>query len=254
MITKQGLIFDYSTFRHSDKGESGRPGFSLTRIMAFAGNFLIFISILGFTANFGPMLYHEASFGLKQIRGIEYKITNPPLGGFSGKTGPTSEVNIGTKQQTLIPKDTSFNILIPKLGLNEKIFANVDVSNEDEYSSVLKKGAAHAKGTYFPGQEGNIYIFAHSGENFWDGINSKNTFYLLKDLQPEDEIVIFFNNKPYNYTVYKSEITSPSETSFITQAKTGEERLILQTCWPPLTTWNRLLVFAKPAAPRLTLF
>ena len=243
--TRGGISFNYHLVEGDSSAPSWRIGMTpLKQTLRTIGNLLIFFSLLGFFATLAPTLFYEASFRLKQIRGIEYGITNVHLGGVHSATSEVTGTN--SKQKALVPKDTSFNILIPKLGVNEKVFANVDPSNENEYSSILRKGAAHAKGTYFPGQDGNIYIFAHSGENFWDGVRFNNIFYLLKDLQPKDEIVIFFNNKRYNYIVDKSEITNPSKTSFITSAKTGEEQLILQTCWPPLTTWNRLLVFAKP--------
>ncbi len=235
MIKKEGVIFVYC-----------KPEGNRFLILRTIGNFLLFFSVLGFVATFAPMLYYEASFRLKEISHINYEISSEILHKETRTTGFGKILNT-SKKPTLMPKDTTFNILIPKLGLNEKVFANVDASSENEYSLVLQKGAAHAKGTYFPGQDGNIYIFAHSGENFWDGVSFNNIFYLLKDLQPKDEIVIFFNNQRYNYIVDKLEIVNPSDTSFITSAKTGKEQLILQTCWPPLTTWNRLLVFAKPA-------
>jgi len=260
MIEKEGVIFQYHPFRHSgDQAKLETPespsrkevrDSGLARMTVFVGNFLIFFSLLGLFATLAPTLFYEASFRLKQIRGIEYNVSQDipqkivlPV---QAKTTEFKTALSNSKEPTLIPKDTSFNILIPKLGLNEKVFANVDASNENEYSPVLQKGAAHAKGTYFPGQDGNIYIFAHSGENFWDAVKFNNIFYLLKDLKPKDEIVIFFDNKRHNYIVDKLQVINSSQVSFITQAKTGKEQLVLQTCWPPLTTWNRLLVFAKP--------
>jgi len=68
----------------------------------------------------------------------------------------------------------------------------------------------------------------------------------LKDLRKDDEIVIFYQNVRHNYKVTKTEITSSSDVSYIVHASTGKELLILQTCWPPGTAWQRLLVFAEP--------
>jgi len=257
MIERHGVIFVYKPNpRTVILSEAASDTAKSKDLMKLFGNLLIFLSVLGFFATLAPTLFYEASFRLKELRGIEYKVSQDAsqeiksilLNEIPRQVYPerSRRTRNDTLEKILVPKDTSFNILIPKLGLNEKVFANVDASNENEYTPVLQKGAAHAKGTYFPGQDGNIYIFAHSGENFWEQVRFNNIFYLLKDLQPKDEIVIFFNNKRYNYIVDKSEITNPSKTSFITQAKTGKEQLILQTCWPPLTTWNRLLVFAKP--------
>lgn len=49
-----------------------------------------------------------------------------------------------------------------------------------------------------------------------------------------------FNQNPTNITALLDTISNNFE------AQNGEETLILQTCWPPGTTWKRLLVFAKP--------
>jgi len=152
----------------------------------------------------------------------------------------------GPKEQILIPKDTDFSILIPKLGASSKVFANVDPSRENEFLQVLQNGVAHAKGTVFPGLPGNIYLFAHSTDNFWDVGRYNAIFYLIKDLTPGDDVIIFFENQRHNYVVTDSKTVDPEDVSYITQSKSGQEQLILQTCWPPGTTWKRLLVFAKP--------
>lgn len=145
-----------------------------------------------------------------------------------------------------MPKDTEFDILIPKIGANEKVFPNIDASNQNEFLPVLQKGVAHAKGSVFPGQPGNIYLFAHSTDNFWDVGRYNAVFYLLKNLSAGDDIVIFFQGARHNYTVTDSKIVSSNEVSYIAKAQTGKEQLILQTCWPPGTSWQRLLIFARP--------
>ena len=43
------------------------------------------------------------------------------------------------------------------------------------------------------------------------------------------------------------EIIDPDEVSLLTQAQESGEQLVLQTCWPPGTTWKRLIVIAKPS-------
>jgi sortase A len=147
----------------------------------------------------------------------------------------------------LIPNDTSFDILIPKLGANAKVFPNIDASDPNQFLPILKEGVAHAKGSVFPGMKGNIYLFAHSTDNFWDVGRYNAVFYLLKDLNPGDDVVIFFQNKRYNYVVTGSKVIDPTDVSYIVDAQNkNEETLILQTCWPPGTTCKRWIVFAKP--------
>ena len=217
-------------------------------ILRSIGNFLVLFAIFGVLATFGPALYYEAQYRVIQLRGIHFSVKDIPQE-VSKVNNPTigfADILSGEKEQILIPIDPLFSILIPKIGANARVFPNVDPSSSNAFLPVLRKGVAHAAGTLFPGQLGNIYLFAHSTDNFWDVGRYNAIFYLLKDLKPGDEIVIFSQNIRYNYEVTKTEIVDPSEVSFIARAQTGKELLILQTCWPPGTTWQRLLVFAQP--------
>jgi sortase A len=158
-----------------------------------------------------------------------------------------AEVLAGPKIQELIPSDTDFSILIPKIGASAKIFPNVDPSDPNQFLPILLKGVAHAAGSVFPGMNGNIYLFAHSTDNFWDVGRYNAVFYLLKDLTKGDEVVIFYKNQRYNYIVQKTQIVDPSDVSYLVNSqKQNKQQLILQTCWPPGTTFQRLLVFASP--------
>ena len=217
-------------------------------ILRTIGNFLILFGLFGVGATFGPALYYEVQFQLNQWQGVKYVVADPTTAPhFPGTQGGGGGIQKETgNTQILIPKDTIFSILIPKIGADAKIFPNTDPSNEDEYLKVLKQGVAHAKGSVFPGMDGATYLFAHSTDNIWDVGRYNAVFYLLKDLTQGDQVVIFFNNRRYNYTVDSSKIIDGSDVSDLINAQTGSQRLILQTCWPPGTTLKRLLVTAKP--------
>ncbi len=225
-------------------------------ILRTIGNFLVLFAIFGVIATFGPAVYFEATYRMAEARGVKYivqssefKIQNKPQEASPAqRTGGISFADVlsGSKEQILTPIDTQFDILIPKIGANSRVFPNVDASDPNQFLPILKEGVAHAKGTVFPGMKGNIYLFAHSTDNFWDVGRYNAVFYLLKDLTPGDEIVIFYQNKRYNYVVTGSKKVDPSDVSYIVNAQNqNTETLILQTCWPPGTTWQRLLVFAK---------
>ena len=241
-------------------------------ILRTIGNFLVLFAIFGIFATFGPAIYYEVSFKVLQLRGVRYVVAAtstilPTPTSVQGQPqtqitpAPTpipnsiksigvdnfGQVLTGPKVQVLTPKDTKFSIIIPKIGASAKIFPNIDPSDENQFLPILLKGVAHAKGTVFPGMKGNIYLFAHSTDNFWDVGRYNAVFYLLKDLQPGDDIVIFFENKRHDYIVKSSKIVGPSDVSYIVNSqKQKKEQLILQTCWPPGTAWQRLLVFAEP--------
>lgn len=209
------------------------------------GYFLVLLALYGVGATFGPALYYETQFRIAQARGIQYKIADIKVLKSSG--GGLGALLSGPKTQILIPKDTLFGILIPRIGASAKVTSNVDPSDEKKFLPILQDGVAHAAGSVFPGMKGNIYLFAHSTDNFWNVGRYNAIFYLLKDLSAGDEVVIFFNNVRHNYVVYDTKIVDGSEVSYLTESQKGDkEILILQTCWPPGTTWKRLLVFAKP--------
>ena len=217
-------------------------------ILRTIGNFLVLFALYGVGATFGPALYYEAQFRIIQARGITYSVLpDVKRDSFPRQGGGFASVLAGPKEQILIPKDTEFSIVIPKIGASAKIFPNVDSTNEKEFLPVLQSGVAHARGTVFPGMKGNIYLFAHSTDNFWSAGRYNAVFYLLKDLTVNDEIVVFFENKRHNYRVSDSRIVDPLDVSYLVNAQNkNEETLILQTCWPPGTTWKRLIVIAKP--------
>lgn len=229
-------------------------------ILRTVGNFLVLFAVYGILATFGPALYYEANYRILAARGVTFTIEEPqaraqdeplaiPTSSPSQAQGIDNfaDVLIGAREQVLTAPDPDFSIVIPKIGAAAKVIANVDPSNEEEYQKVLLEGVAHAKGTVFPGIRGNTYLFAHSTDSFWDVGRYNAVFYLLKDLAIGDEVTIFYQGIRHDYVITESKIVGPNDVSPIIDAqKKGEETLILQTCWPPGTTFQRLLVFARP--------
>lgn len=231
-------------------------------IIRTISNFLILGTIFGLVFTFGPAAYYEAEYRVGQAFGVEYvlpeDIPENELSGFGRileelERNPGGSENVfgaivnNERKQIILPKNAEFSVVIPKIGANSNIIANVDPSNEDEYLRALVEGVAHAKGTSFPGLGGTTYLFAHSADNFWNVGTYNAVFYLLNKLEPGDEINIFFQGERFKYIVEKTEIVDPSQVEFITSHRGQGEELILQTCYPPGTTWKRTLVFARPA-------
>ena len=131
-------------------------------ILRTIGNFLLLFAIFGVLATFGPSLYYEIYFKVSQLRGINYAVADEetPFGELLRKSkeaqtgGALGALLTGPKEQILIPKDTEFSILIPKIGASTKVFPNIDPSNQNEFLPILQRGVAHAKGTVFPGMQG----------------------------------------------------------------------------------------------------
>ncbi|CAN5353455.1 hypothetical protein BH10PAT1_BH10PAT1_5260 [soil metagenome] len=198
---------------------------------------LIGFIIISFIFTFGPLIQDEVNYNLGTNK-IEYQ---------------PSQVDLVNAQNTTVIQnearsfgvDSYFSVVIPKIGAKANIIANVDPTNEKEYDAALAEGVAHAKGTYFPGQGQSIYLFAHSTNGPWNVARYNAVFYLLDKMTKGDQIIVYFADKRYVYEVTATKIVGPNDTSALS-AQSSSEQLILQTCYPPGTSWNRLLVFAKP--------
>jgi sortase A len=93
-----------------------------------------------------------------------------------------------------------------------------------------------------PGEGGPVFLFAHSTDTIFNIARFNAKFFYAKDLKQGDEIQIDFKGKKYNYLIDHSVIVSPEDVETVRQTPAD---LILMTCTPPGTDWQRLLIFAK---------
>lgn len=247
-------------------------------ILRSLGNYLVLVALFGVVMTFGPIGKYELQYQIIRLRHVHFTVENVynvanvvSLSHGKQKEGkvvvknsvnsktvlktvPSSnapgftDILAGNKEQIMTPIDPLFSILIPKLGIDEKVFPNVDPDNPQIYLPILQQGVAHAKGSVFPGTPGTTYLFAHSAENWWDIQHYNAIFYTLNNLTVGDEIDIFFDDKRYEYVVSEEVISDPEDVTLLTAQHTGNQQLVLQTCWPPGTSWKRLYVIAVPKA------
>lgn len=211
-------------------------------MMRTIGNFLVLSSIFMIAKTFYLPVKEEIRYFVdKQIK-KEYFISTEKVKPEEPKGLLAKAFNI-KKVEYLTPEDPNFSIIIPKIGANARIIANVDSSDEKIYLPILQKGVAQAWGTSFPGESGHIFLFAHSTDYFWNVGTYNAIFYLLHKLEISDEITIIYKGQRFLYRVIGKNVVDPSEVQYLTR-KTNKEFLTLQTCWPPGTTLKRLLVFA----------
>jgi len=199
------------------------------RWLSRIGNCLLILALIGFVFTYGPLLKAELGYRLRKNIGQR------------GYFGDLLKINPPTP--VIVAPDPNFSLVIPKINARAKILANVDASKPAEYLLALKKGVAHARGTVFPGMKGTIYLFAHSAAAPWQVVRYNAVFYLLRELEVGDQIIVFFAGKRFNYQVTEKKIVEATETNFFSQKK--EEILVLQTCHPPGTTQKALLIFAE---------
>ncbi len=145
----------------------------------------------------------------------------------------------------ITPIDREFGIVIPKLGANARIMPNVDPFNSRLYQQALTKGVAHAKGTAMPGEMGNIFLFSHSSVNFYEASRYNSVFYLLTKMEVGDEVDLYYQGVKYTYAVTSKKTVGPTAVQYLKPLDKGREIVTLMTCWPPGTTYKRLLVIAE---------
>lgn len=190
----------------------------LSSFFILLGIAFVFVSLSLFILIFYPVISSETSYVFKSRDKIISKIETPI--------------------------DENFGIIIPKIRANARVIADVDPYNEKEYQLALTKGIAHAKGTAYPGQFGNVFLFAHSSVNFYDALKYNSIFYLLTKLEKNDDIYIYYNKNKIKYRVLEKKIVDPEDISFL-ESNSKTHMITLMTCWPPGTTFKRLVVTAE---------
>ncbi|KKT93511.1 MAG: Sortase family protein [Parcubacteria group bacterium GW2011_GWC1_45_14] len=148
------------------------------------------------------------------------------------------------EQEIIYPVDEEFGIVIPRISANANVIADVDPNDPAIYQRALTRGVAHADGTSYPGEEGNVFIFAHSGVDFPEALRYNAVFYLLGKLEERDNITIFYEGKRFEYAVSEKKIVNADEVGYL-KGDPQEKTLTLMTCWPAGTTLKRLVVIAE---------
>lgn len=220
----------------------------------FVGYLFIFIGLLIAVLIIEPVLGEESKYRLNQIFGRQHilpqVITSLSQEGSGQSVNDSNSSSFGDimlgSSETIVPVSTDFGIVIEKINANAKVVANVDPSSERDYSQALASGVAHAKGTKFPGETGNIYLFSHSVDAPWNIVRYNAIFYLLGKLEVNDRVILFYQGRRFDYIVFDKAIVKPSDTHFLTDSY-EQSVLTLQTCDPPGTLLNRLVVRAKLA-------
>lgn len=189
--------------------------------LLFAGFIFIGLSLALFGAVFWPVLREEIGYRLRK------------------------HVAPNTQSRPITPASEAFGIVIPKIGANAKVIADVNPFDSNEYQRALTRGVAHAKGSAKPGSNGNIFLFSHSSVNFYEAARFNSVFYLINKLNEHDPIDLYYNGAQFRYTVTKKQMVSPTSIQFMLPKSIGAETLTLMTCWPPGTTQKRLLIIAE---------
>lgn len=145
-------------------------------------------------------------------------------------------------------------IIIPRIGQNvpvirvptDMLLRKDWAALEKQIQEALRYGVVHFPGTAYPGDDGNVVITGHSSYFPWDPGRFKDVFALLHQVDVGDKVVVYHEQKKFEYLVYEKKVVKPSQVEVLTQG--GENRLTLITCTPVGTDLNRLVVLARPVS------
>ncbi|MBW4061947.1 class D sortase [Candidatus Saccharibacteria bacterium] len=160
------------------------------------------------------------------------------------KTPATASIPASNAAASIIPTDPS--ITIPKINVHAPVVYEPS-TNETTFENALQNGVVHYGNTAVPGQNGNVAIFGHSSNDWWQPGNYKFVFVLLDKLAPGDQILIDYQGTRYTYEVTGSSVVDPTDVAVLNATPTPTLSLI--TCTPPGTSWKRLVVTAKQIDP-----
>lgn len=228
--------------------------FKLILAVRFFGYLVFLLGLTAFIFVVWPVAKAELSYRTDRILGIKRTVpriiaSSEQFATSSAEVqseggGPVSFSNVNASENAIIPVSTEYGIVIEKINANARIIPNVNPASEREYLTALQKGVAEAFGSTPPGQPGNLYLFSHSTDAPWNIVRFNAVFYLLRELEPGDRVIIFYQNRRYDYVVFDKIIAKPDDVSYLNN-RYDSPVLTLQTCDPPGTLLNRLIVRAR---------
>ena len=224
----------------------------LARLLSWTGLGLIVISIVGLIFVYIPLGAAEIRYGISKTE-LAQLVRKNQTEDWDRKLAEQRQVQKmnGKPVENTLPTDwavpdVKYSIYIPKILAISRVIGNVDAGDAKAYLAALQKGVAEARGLAHPGETGTTFLFAHSVGSRVDFARYNAVFYLLDDLTYGDDIEIVYQSKLYKYTVADKQILEANDTRYLVP-QTLSEKLVLQTCYPPGTSWKRLVIVAKRA-------
>lgn len=186
-------------------------------------------------------VYEELKFYIDRVRGRTYKLETTR--NTQEVTVPSSNIS-RANEISISPINKEFSLVIEKINVNAPIVKDVSIINEKAYLDSLKEGIAHASFSAYPSEENaNVYLFAHSSNNFWELGKYSSVFNLIYKLNTKDQINLFYEGKRYVYEVENKILINDFKVDETIYEYFGPT-LTLQTCYPPGTTLNRMVIRA----------
>jgi LPXTG-site transpeptidase (sortase) family protein len=153
--------------------------------------------------------------------------------------GKAEKVQQKEEQKTEEFYEKEDSIEIPKIKISAPLIV---VGKEEEVKKALDRGVVLWPGSALPGEKGQVIILGHSAPQNWPKIKYDWVFSNLNLLEKDDEILIYFRNKKYVYSVENKIFLNRGQEL----PKTDPEKsvLFLISCWPPGKNFRRIAIEA----------
>lgn len=225
--TKKYKVFDEDYAEHPDN--------LFPIFLIWVGMILVGVATVIFLFTFFPVIKEEVKYHFIN-NDAEVVIEKDPA------------VSLDENKVIMKPVDTDFSVVIPKIRANAKVIKDVDPYDSYVYQMALTQGVAHAKGTTTPDEEGNVFLFAHSSDNFYNANRYNSVFYLLHRVEEGDNFYIIYEGKIYKYWITEKSIVEAGDVDYFSggsRAYDKPQTATLMTCWPPGTTLKRLVLVGE---------
>ncbi len=143
----------------------------------------------------------------------------------------------GTSQNRTTAFQSENFILIPKIDVKAPLIFAFGTSQK-ELNQALNQGVVVYPGSAKPGETGEFFVTGHSSTYIWNQTPYGQIFSLLDKLEAGDIVSVFYQGRQYDYRLTSKELLSPAQTKI---SQTQNSSLALMTCWPPGTTFKRLV-------------
>ena len=213
------------------------------RFLKNSPKLFLVIGVLLVLLTYYQTIFQEISYYYNYFIGKHFKVA-VVRNVSSIKPELVSKINTDPTATTIKPVDTNFGIVIEKINVNAPIVRDVPIIDTKSYLESLKLGVAHASFSGYPSeQNSNVYLFAHSSNNFWELGKYSSVFNLIYKLNIKDQVNIFYEGRRYIYEVENKLLVNDFKVDDTVYEYFGPT-LTLQTCYPTGTSLYRLIVRA----------
>jgi LPXTG-site transpeptidase (sortase) family protein len=203
---------------------------NINNIKKLAKYFILFFLVAFFVVNWANVSW---IFNYKAISGIASEFFN------RGEVKPVGQSTIEQKTEKVCLDQN--RIEIPIIEVSAPV---ISTDKESEVYNDLNTGVVHFPGSADPGEQGQTLILGHSAPPNWPKIKYDGVFSRLNDLQPGDQIAVYYNCQKITYTVQNKYFIDRGEE--IPKSLTStDSMLVLISCWPPGKDYKRIAVEAK---------